>query len=66
MAECSHGNVVIKPDGVHTLVPCVFELEQRLKNVTVEILTCPKCGKTSIGWYRQDNTEDVTEGFFDD
>lgn len=41
---------------------CAYELHQRLKNVTVEILRCPKCGRTSIGWYMQENTEDITEG----
>ena len=59
--KCSHGNIVIKPDGEHVLEPCMFVLEQRLKNVTVEILTCPKCGHVSIGWYRQEDTEDITE-----
>lgn len=32
--------------------PCCFELYKRLKNVTIEILQCPECGKVSIGWYR--------------
>ena len=40
---------------------CEYKLAQRLKNVTVEILTCPQCGKTSIGWKPQENTEDITE-----
>lgn len=37
-----------------------YVLEQRLKNVTVEILKDQMTGEYSIGWYRQDNTEDIT------
>ena len=58
--KCRHNGIVIKPDGIHELAACQYELTQRLKNVTVEILTCPKCGATSIGWYRQEDTEDIT------
>ena len=39
---------------------CRFELHQRLKNTTVEVLRCPICGDVSIGWYMQPNTEDIT------
>lgn len=38
----------------------IYELDQRLKNVTVEILR-DSAGDVSIGWYMQDNTEDITE-----
>ena len=52
MNECCHfDGFTIKPDGIHELSACSFQLEQRLKNVTIEILVCPKCGKVSIGWY---------------
>ena len=44
------------PDGVSTvrigdkpLDPCHFKLCEIHKNVTVEILRCPKCGEVSIG-----------------
>lgn len=40
---------------------CKYELVEKYKNVTVEILRCPICGEMSIGWYRQDNTEDILE-----
>lgn len=50
---------VIKPDGIHELEPNVFKLKQRLKNVTIEILECSECGEISIGWYRQEDTEEV-------
>ena len=51
----------VRPDGVHELEPCAFQLTQKLRNVTVEILTCPACGNVSVGWFRQDNTEDITD-----
>lgn len=61
----------VKPDGIHELVPCDFEevgvyrnatvqvlLEEvRIyRNVTVQVLRCKRCGRESIGWYRQENT----------
>jgi hypothetical protein len=40
----------------------MLELEARLKNVTVEVLRDSETGEESIGWYMQENTEDITEG----
>lgn len=51
--------VTIKPDGVHELDPCSYKLTERHINVTVDILTCSVCGSVSIGWRRQENTEDI-------
>lgn len=53
--------ISVKPDGVHDLSPHNFKKVQRLKNVTVEILQCKVCGKVSIGWYRQNNTEEIEQ-----
>lgn len=59
-STCTFGeNVSVKLDGIHELSPHPLKLSQRLKNVTVEILECPKCGETSVGWYRQANTEEI-------
>lgn len=57
--ECEHEGITIKPDGIHELSPHYFKKVQVFKNVTVEILQCKKCGEVSIGWYRQENTEEV-------
>lgn len=38
----------------------VWELDQRLKNVTVEILKNRITGEYSIAWEKQDNTVDIT------
>lgn len=56
-----HNGITIKPDGVHELSPHKYVRTQRLKNVTVEILQCKVCGKVSIGWYLQENTEEVDD-----
>jgi hypothetical protein len=58
---CNHNAITIKPDGIHELSPHKFKLEQKLRNVTVEILRCEECGEVSIGWYRQEDTEEVEE-----
>lgn len=58
--KCKFPNgITIKPDGVHTMSPHTFKLAQKLKNVTIEILECSECGEISIGWYRQEDTEEV-------
>lgn len=51
--------VIIKPDGIHPLSPHHFVEEEHLKNVTIQILRCKNCGHVSVGWCRQDNTEEV-------
>ena len=56
---CQHNGVAIKPDGVHDLSPHQYVEEIKLRNVTVQVLRCKVCGKVSIGWYRQENTEEV-------
>ena len=51
--------VVVKLDGIHEVEPHAYRLKQKLKNVTVEILECSECGDVSIGWYRQEDTEEI-------
>ena len=51
--------VVVKLDGIHEMKPHAYRLKQKLKNVTVEILECSECGDVSIGWYRQEDTEEI-------
>ena len=59
MDKCQfHGGMTVRI-GDNTLDPCQYKLSEIHKNVTVEILKCPKCGAVSIGWYRQDDTEDI-------
>lgn len=62
MSECSfEDGIEIRPDGVHELSPCVFEDIEMHTNVTVIVSQCKKCGKITIGWLRQENTETIFE-----
>lgn len=36
-----------------------YEETEVYKNVTVRILRCRNCGAVSIGWERQENTEEL-------
>jgi hypothetical protein len=53
------------PDGVEVKIgdleldPCKYEVAEIHKNVTVEVLRCKVCGHLSMGWRRQNNTEDI-------
>lgn len=58
MKNCSFGDgVVIKPDGVHELDPCLYEDIEIWNNVTVIVSRCVRCGHIEISWIRQENTE---------
>lgn len=49
--------LAIKPDGINDLEPCVYADKQVLRNVTVTVSQCIRCGHVSIAWSRQDDTE---------
>lgn len=51
--------LVIKPDGLNELDPCLYRLAEVHKNVTVKVYECTRCGAIDICWERQENTEDV-------
>jgi len=58
--KCSFPDgVVVRPDGINELDPCVYEEIERLVNVTVSVLRCRNCGHIEIEWMRQENTEEV-------
>lgn len=58
--RCSWGDgITIKPDGEHELDPCVYRDVQEIKNVTIVVSRCIRCGHTVIGWKPQLNTEVV-------
>ena len=48
--------IVIKPDGVNELDPCVYEEVERYANVTVIISRCRNCGHIEVSWMRQEDT----------
>lgn len=57
--KCSFGNVTIKLDGVNELDACSYQIVEKYRNVTIEVLECKKCGYTEISWFKQDDTEEV-------
>lgn len=60
MNRCSFPNgIVIKPDGIHELEPCIYEEVERYANVTVSIRRCKNCGHIDIAWHRQEDTEEL-------
>lgn len=60
MHKCEFPNgMVVKPDGINELDPCDYEEIQRFANVTVSVRRCKKCGNIDIGWYRQEDTEEL-------
>lgn len=57
--KCSFPNgVVVKPDGVNELDPCLYKEEERHTNVTVIVSRCVRCGNVDIAWYPQSNTDE--------
>lgn len=62
MCKCHYPEgFTIKLDGENELDPCRYEEIERYRNVTVSIRRCKVCGNIDIVWFRQDNTEEVTE-----
>lgn len=54
--KCSFGaGVTIKPDGIHELDACDYEVMEVHENVTVEVLRCRKCGHVELSWYAQED-----------
>ena len=59
MERCTWGDgITVKPDGIHELDPCEYEVVEAYRNVTVEVLRCKNCGHVEISWIRQENTEE--------
>lgn len=42
----------VKPDGVHSLDPCVYETVEVVENATVYVNRCSRCGHYEILWKR--------------
>lgn len=58
--------VVIKPDGVNELDPCLYETTNIFTNCIVEISKCVRCGNISVTWRRTDTTLEVPKSEFDE
>lgn len=55
--KCNLEGLEIRPDGIHPLDPCVYEIVEEHPNVTVEVLRCRKCKHQEISWYRPKEEE---------
>ena len=40
----------IRPDGVHRLDPCTYDVIEEHRDVTVRVLRCRRCGHQEIEW----------------
>lgn len=60
--RCGYGSMAISM-GVCPVDPCVYEIVETHKNVTVEVAKCRKCGHVELSWYRGDiyNDEKYSE-----
>ena len=47
--------VIIKPDGVNELDPCLYEEVETHYNVDLTILKCKKCGRMDFEWRYHDD-----------
>ena len=60
MNKCEFPNdMIIKPDGINELDPCIYEVIEKYANVTIEVLRCKNCGHIEISWHRQEDTEEL-------
>lgn len=59
MEKCKFPEGMEMRIGEHIVDPCIYEVEQRIANVTVEVLRCKCCGKLEVMWSRQENSVDL-------
>jgi hypothetical protein len=60
MKKCKFdSDVIIKPDGINELDPCVYKTIEFYTNVNIEVAKCKNCGNIDIRWYRTANTEKI-------
>jgi hypothetical protein len=54
--------VEIKPDGIHLLDPCIYEVLGTYKDVRLTVLQCKNCGNIDFEWqYEKDISEEDDE-----
>jgi hypothetical protein len=67
MCRCSYPEgMVIKPDSINELDPCLYETTNIFTNCIVEISKCVRCGNISVTWKRTDRTIEVPDCEFDE
>lgn len=48
----------IKPDGVNSLDPCIYQEIETIHNVTAHVLRCKNCGHIELEFTRQEEWSD--------
>lgn len=62
LCKCKYPDgIMIKPDGVNELDPCLYETDRILTNCTVIISKCTKCGNIDVSWKRTDDTLEIED-----
>ena len=52
--RCQFPNgMIVRPDGVHELDPCIYEEVEVGPHCTVHVLRCKRCGHMEIEWDRE-------------
>lgn len=57
--------IVIKPDGINELDPCVYREVEVIHNVTAHVLVCQKCGHVELEFERQSEWIDEPDWTYD-
>jgi len=57
--------IIIQPDGVNELDPCLLETKQIFSNCVVIVSRCKNCGSVSVSWKRTEQTEEIPEEEWD-
>jgi hypothetical protein len=50
--------VEIKPDGIHLLDPCIYEVLGTYKDVRLTVLQCKNCGNIDFEWQYEKDISD--------
>lgn len=52
--RCQFPNgMIVRPDGVHELDPCIYEEVEVVPHCTVHVLRCKRCSHMEIEWERE-------------
>lgn len=56
--KCRWGDGVdVKPDGVHSLDPCIYEEIETIEHCIVHVLQCVRCGHMEFTWEQEEGEE---------
>lgn len=66
MCKCKFPNgIIIKPDGINELDPCIYQTQQVIVGAIVVVSKCERCGNIDISWIRTEDTIEIPESDWD-